>query len=403
MGGDGVIQDSPTNAAAFGDLDDSVWPRRYFKLGGRLKQRDALKSRVKRSHTCVLCGEPLGCAPTNLEHPLPQWLHRFAGEASEDRPLSFRAPGLGSPTWRQLCLASHQTCNSEFERRIERPAMGPLKTIVKGGTLSWSDLDRVFDWFDKVMSAGAHMGTALTEHRSNFLYLQTNFPHKRVGLFDRLAIFFKMTGPDDGLELGHLLNDGFLTTPSAMLLTIGNTGIIYVSNNHLLSSAFGLGMPYKEGDIYGYRAGSGIFGDNLLDRITRLPAAKLIAQPMRRQHQRLDMVTPHPALQSNGDGKVFELKAGRWMRVTNCSFSNLPIIDGPIAIALASLEIIEWLILMKERDDQIYPTVPRIFMEPMRQLISEKTDILRWITMLRGGLAITESDRPTGRATPGSV
>ena len=128
-------------------------------------------------------------------------------------------------------------------------------------------------------------------------------------------------------------------------------------------------------------------------RMTRLPVAKIIAQPMRRQHRKEGFHSHSHALQESGDGKIFELKGMRWSRVRSTSFGGLPKLQYRIGYALASLEVIEWIILSKEQDFSRYGNDGSFFMKSLPGLLLEKTLLLELIAQLRGGLWPQESDR----------
>jgi len=128
-------------------------------------------------------------------------------------------------------------------------------------------------------------------------------------------------------------------------------------------------------------------------RRSRLPAAKIIAQPMRRQHRKQGLSDVGPALQPNGDGRVFELCGSRWHRVRSTDFSSLVRINSSIGYALAGLEVIEWLILCKEQDFARYGKSEAFFMKSLPDLHEQKLGLLDTIAELRGGIRPSTSDR----------
>ncbi|WP_156022594.1 hypothetical protein [Sphingobium indicum] len=393
MGGDGVIDERPwVEAARHASENLSFIPRR-FQVGGRLQIADSPAVRSTIFPSCVLCGGLITNNDATLEHPLPQWLHRMAGNVSENRVEVFNSDEHKQPTWRQLCLVSHRSCNAKFARKIEDPVISPIKRLTAGGRVTWTEIDAIFDWLDKIKSASSLMGAALDGHSVQLGYYETSFPNFRIGAFDRLAIFFRVTDNVIPLDLLDFLNRSFLSTPSAMLIRIKDLMIVYVSNNFLLSSTFGLAVGTADGGFMRYIPGTGLFAAGLGARRSRLPTAKIIAQPMRRQHQKQGLSDAGPALQPNGDGRVFELCGSRWHRVRSTDFSNLVRINSSIGYVLAGLEVIEWLILCKEQDFARYGLDDAYFMKSLPNLRQEKIDLLDELSQLRGGIRPDVNDR----------
>ena len=130
-----------------------------------------------------------------------------------------------------LCDAKHKKCNTEFARKIEEPVISPINRLTAGGRVTWSEIDAIFDWLDKIKSSSALMGAALGGHSLQLNYYETSFPNLRIGAFDRIGIFFRVTDKIIYLDLLDFLNYSFLSTPSAMLLRIKDLMIVYVSNN----------------------------------------------------------------------------------------------------------------------------------------------------------------------------
>lgn len=392
LGGDGIVGVEPfVELALPAGVDTPFIPRR-FRSGGRLNVQDTPNIRKTRLVTCVLCGGVIVDGDTTVEHPLPQWLHRYCDDVGERSATSF-AVGGKQPTWRQLCLDAHRECNTLFARRIEEPTIHSLKAIVEGKVLTWSQIDTVFDWLDKVKTSTAHMGTALQGHSTQLEYHEFSFPNLRIGAFDRLALFFRVSNVTSALDLWECLNLAFLTTPTAIALRIKDLVIVYASNNYLLSKAFGLGIGFRKDGSTTFESGPGAFASSFGSRTTRLSVAKIIAQPMRRQHRKAGFHPHSNALQESGDGRVFELKEGRWNRVRSTSFGELPKLAYSIGYALASLEVIEWIILAKEEDYSRYGSADNFFMQSMPELHLGKSLLLDVIAQLRGGLKPRESDR----------
>ncbi|MCP3466998.1 hypothetical protein [Bradyrhizobium sp. CCGUVB23] len=394
-GGDGIVGVEPLVEVALPAGVDAPFIPRRFRAGGRLNVQDSPNIQSTRLVTCVLCGGVIADGDSTLEHPLPQWLHRFAGDVGGKSARSF-VVGSKESTWRQLCLDAHRKCNTEFGRRIENPTINSLKAIVEGKTLTWSQVDAVFDWLDKVKSSTAHMGIALQGHRTRLGYDNLSFPNVRTGAFDRLALFFRISDTTSSLDLWECLNEGFLTTPSAIALRIKDLVIVYASNNYLLSKAFGLGFGVPKDGKPTFVNGTGVFASGFGSRVTRLPAAKIIAQPMRRQHLKEGFHPSSDALQENGDGKIYELEGMRWSRVRSTSFSRLPKLRYQIGYALAGLEVVEWIILSKEQDYSRYGSENSFFMKSMPNLLAEKTLLLDLVASLRGGLRPQQDDRDVG-------
>ncbi|RUX12122.1 hypothetical protein EOA27_20495 [Mesorhizobium sp. M2A.F.Ca.ET.037.01.1.1] len=370
-------------------------PRR-FQAGGRLEIADSAGIQNTFITTCVLCGGVIAGEEASLEHPLPQWLHKYAGDVGERKASAFRVSETIQPTWRQLSLNSHKECNRLFARKIEDPSITAVKAMVDGGRLTWTQLDAAFDWLDKIKSASAHMATALRGHNIRLGYGDISFPNKRVGAFDRLAIIYRISDGRPPLDLWDCLNDGFLTTPSAITLRVKDLVIVYSSSTFLLSTAFGLGKSMNQNGSATYIPGAGIFAPGFGTRFCRIPSAKILAQPMRRQYQKEGWLDHSPALQKNGDGRVYELIGSRWIRVRSCDFSVLPKLNSRLGYALAALETVEWIILSKEQDEARYGTPESFFLKSLPALHDEKRQLIKYVTDLRGGLPISESDRTTG-------
>ncbi len=392
-GGDGIIDFEPLIEVARpnGSVPDFI-PRR-FEMGGRLKITDAAGIQDTPLKTCVLCGGLILDHESSMEHPLPQWLHRYCEDAGEMAAPWFETTNRENPTWRQLCLRSHKICNSTFDKKIERPAKSSIHRIFEGKNLTWSDIDSVFDWLDKVKSSSAHMATAIKGHGNVLSYSEISFPNKRVGAFDRIAIFFRISDYDTPLDMWECFSDGFLTTPSSIILRIKDLIIVYISSNYVLSAAFGLGIPKKIDGELAYVSGNSRPSDGFGTRKTRIPAAKILAQPMRRQHQKAGYSDTSTALQPNGDGRIYELSGGKWNRIKSINFSNLPILNSRIGLSLAGLESIEWLILTKEQDYEIYGQPGAAFIKSLPSLQLEKLALMGLLFELRNGLPMLESDR----------
>lgn len=394
VGGDGVVEDEYLVEVARPAEEDIGFIPRRFRAGGRLGIVDhqGIQSTVLIS--CVLCGRLLLDHEANDEHPLPQWLHRYAGDVGERRAWNFKGSNEAPPTWRQLCLASHKKCNSAFAHKIEKPAISVLKQIVEGGRVTWTQLDALFDWLDKVRSSSAHMAAAVLGHKFRLGYDEFSFPNRRIGAFDRTLAIFKTSSPPQMLNLWDCLSDGFLSTPSSIALQVKDYVFVFTSNNFLLSSAFGLGTGRLVDGVPVLIPGTGRFMSGYGTRVTRLSAAKIFAQPMRRQHQREGLREESQALQESGDGRIYELIGSRWTRVGSTDFAHMSAISAPLGYALASLETVEWIILNKEQDSSRYREGPRVFMDSMLSMQRAKLDFLDLIASLRRGLRLDEDDRP---------
>jgi hypothetical protein len=187
FGGEGLIGGEITVEVARPVAEGRGFIPKRFEMGGRLGIEDSAAIRTTVFSTCVLCGGIIINEPRNDEHPLPQWLHRYAGNSGDSPAGAFKIGKTTAPTWRQLCLASHQSCNSTFASKLENPVIKPFKHVVEGGRVTWSDLDLIFDWLDKVKASAALMGAAVDGHRTILGYDEISFPNKRIGVFDRIA------------------------------------------------------------------------------------------------------------------------------------------------------------------------------------------------------------------------
>lgn len=380
VGGDGIVNNAPLVEVSRPAWENLRFIPRRFRAGGRLEISDSVGIRSTRLTTCVLCGGLIVDDDSTSEHPLPQWLHRYVGSVGDTKATAFYVSSNLQPTWRQLCLDAHRECNRIFARKVEDPAISGIKCMVEGKRVTSTQIDAVFDWLDKVKSASAHMAVALHGHGIQIEYDEICFPNRRIGAFDRLAIIFRVTdlGPD--LNLWECLNEGFLSTPSAIALKIRNLIIVYASNNYLLSSAFGLGSIVMQDGSASYICGTGDFAPGFGIRDCRILGAKILAQPMRRQHIKEGAIDRSHALQANGDGKIYEFLGSRWQRVKSSEFHDLPKYNSEIGLALASLETIEWIIVSKELDYQRYGTPESYFIKSLPVLQAERRVLIELIS-----------------------
>jgi hypothetical protein len=390
FGGDGVLgYEVPEILHLEGNTLPFI-PRR-LQAGGRLLIEEPIRISHVPLRTCCLCGGIIKDDASNYEHPLPQWLHRYTDLAEQPSNSFQQASGI-VPTWRQLSLLSHTSCNSQFERLVERPAIGPLKNAVEGGSLSSSDFDRLFDWCDKVIGSAALMGAAINGQRTTLGYEAHNFPNKRIGAFDRIGIFFRVRDKID-LDLWHCTNEAFLSTPSSIALQVKDLIMVYVTGNFLLSRAFGLGFPARSGGDAGFVGGSGKYQNSLGHRVCRIPSATIIAQAMRRQHTKEGLVELHPALNEDGDGYVHQLTDRTWERTRSCSFDDVVSLSRDLGDNLAALEVIEWLLLSKELDRARYGDDSSFFMRSYKWLLDQKQGIIDLVKQASPLLPINYNDR----------
>lgn len=394
FGGDGIPGIEPgVQIISDGWTDLGFVPRR-FRVGGRFEVEDGPRAKAIPLHTCVLCGGLiLHDDEWDYEHPFPKWVHRLAGDVGENRSAFIHLRG-NIPTWRQLELAAHRTCNQLFARYIEDPARNAVKTMVEGGQVAGQQIDAVLDWLDKVRTSSAHLATAFMGHGLVLNYEKWHFPNWRIGLFDRAAFFFRIDKYTEALDLWECGFEAFLTTPGALILRIKDLVIVTISNNFLLSSTFGLptGALIKGEPVM--TDGTGINAVGFGSRRTRLEASLIVAQPMRRQHVKGGDHPAAPELTGAGDGHVYHLENGNWRRTRSLNFSQLPILNADIGLELAGLETVEWLILQKEEDHQRResPAV-NLAMRSMPELWVTKLNLIDHIGDLRAGLLPLQNDR----------
>ncbi|MEY9531198.1 hypothetical protein [Sinorhizobium fredii] len=393
LGGDGVpgIERGLQEIALCRDL--SFIPRR-FRVGGRMEIKDGPRSREIPTDTCVLCGSLILDEQRNYEHPFPRWVHRLAGDAGELRSTAVRTAAGEMPTWRQLELSAHSNCNSLFARHIENPARQAIISMVEGGSITSSQMDAVLDWLDKVRSSSAHMATAFSGHGLLLDYHYHSFPNWRIGKFDRAAMFFRINRYSSPLDLWDCMDEGFLTTPGALVLRIKDLIMVTISNNYMLSPAFGLEHSSQVGGDISRFEGSGQFAPGFGSRSTRLGMGLVVGQAMRRQYMAQGEHGPSRQLREDGDGHIYSLEKGRWHRTRSLDFSKLPVLDAQLGIALASLEAVEWLILQKEQD-HIRMGKPQEFiaMRSIPSLTDAKLTLIDAVAAARGGLRPPENDR----------
>ncbi|MBY5561732.1 hypothetical protein [Rhizobium leguminosarum] len=397
LGGGGVPGIEEPYIAVHSAGNDLPWVPWIFKPGGRVEVTNSPSTTRSFGHSCVLCGGVIFDDNWNYEHPLPQWVHRMAGDAGERRSGIIRSDGALSPTWRQLCLASHRSCNSLFAKYIENPARSGLSAMVDGGVVTSTQIDAILDWLDKVRSASAHMATAFTGHPNVLRYIPQSFPNRRIGAWDRAAMFFRIDKYREPLDLWDCNHPAFLSTPSALILRIKNLIIVTVSNNYMLTDAFGLGGAVRldPSDEDGeWIPGDGKYAAGFGSRRTRLGTGFVVAQAMRRAYFKQGQQIPAPALKANGDGHVYHLFQNRWERTKSLDFSKLPVLSRDLGVALAGLEVCEWLILFKERDHVLVGKPSNYFAaESLSSLYVEKSLLLEAVAASRGGLLAPFDDR----------
>lgn len=368
-------------------------PRR-FRVGGRYKVVDGPRASAVSLHTCVLCGSLiLPEEQWDYEHPFPKWVHRLAGDVGNNRSAFGYLEGQ-IPTWRQLELAAHERCNQLFAKHIEDPARNAVKTMVEGGRVAGQQIDAVLDWLDKVRTSCAHLATAFMGHGLVLDYDDWHFPNWRIGLFDRAAMFFRVDRYPEPLDIWECGIEGFLTTPGALILRIKDLVIVTISNNFMLSSAFGLAMGAVINGEPTILDGTGIRAGGFGSRRTRLEASLIVAQPMRRQVFKSGEHPTSPQLTDNGDGHVYHLDKGNWRRTKSLDFSQLPTMNMNIGLALAGLETVEWLILQKEEDHARRGSPPvNLALRSMGELRDIKMGLIDFVGDLRRGLRPVENDR----------
>ncbi|MBY5868402.1 hypothetical protein [Rhizobium leguminosarum] len=225
-----------------------------------------------------------------------------------------------------------------------------MKSMVDGARVTGEELDRVLDWLDKVRASAAHMATAFSGHGLVLHYEDHAFPNWRIGLFDRVAFFFRVDTYQDALDLWECTDPGFLTTPGALAIRIKDLVIVTVSNNFLLSEAFGLMNRIEVGGMLTDVLGNDEWAAGFGFRRTRLEKALVVAQPMRRHHLREGLQNPSRSLKENGDGNVYHLEEGRWRRTKSIDFAALHTMPYELGYTLSCLEMIEWLLWQKHND-----------------------------------------------------
>lgn len=385
-GGDGVI-----------DHDDFVsdhhirgfkfqGQRKKFEIGGRLSIKEYSKTNENLNTSCVLCGGILYGDDHDMEHPLPQWLHSYAENVADRRASSFWFNRYSIPTWRQLELAAHRSCNQQFAKKIERPAMTAIKSIVEGRRVTADQLQMVMNWMDKIKSSVSHMSVALSGNILELYYNDFHFPDRRIGLHDRFMIAFRCSGYRESLDLWECVSESFVTTPAVFGLQIKDLILVYASNFEILSDAFGLNKYYQYQGQQRVDIGTGQYHSGLGHRGIEVAGSMVIAQPMRRQLVKSGYIEPGNSLFPNGDGKVFQLVGGRWNRVKSIKFTGLPRFPIDLAKTLASIEIIEWLIINKNLDHTRNEKGKGFFMRSMPELLHARENFRKLAFQMKTGL-----------------
>ncbi|PCK85544.1 hypothetical protein CPT32_17760 [Rhizobium sophoriradicis] len=210
-------------------------------------------------------------------------------------------------------------------------------------------------------------------------------------------MFFRIDKYKEQLDLWDCNHPAFLSTPSALILRIKNLMIVTVSSNYMLTEAFGLGDAKRvnPSDEDGqWIPGDGKYAAGFGSRRTRLGVGFVVVQVMRRAYFEQGQQPSAPALKANGDGHVYHLRQNRWERTKSLDFSKLPVLGRDLGIALAGLEICEWLILFKETDHARLGSPPNYFAcESLPLLYAEKSLLLDAVAASRGGILAPPDDR----------
>ena len=185
---------------------------------------------------CIFCGKKP--ENKNLEHVIPQWLIRLAGQERKD-VFAFLQKEHRHLTFLNYKFPACTKCNTKYadmEARV-KPVM---ENVLSGGTISGTDASLLLDWFDKV-----RVGLWLTEMFYNPKLKDEVEPHffidSRVGTADRMLSIKKL---DIGATDGGILFNGtnsvlFTYCPSAFTMVINDYYFFNASNTNIVSPRIG--------------------------------------------------------------------------------------------------------------------------------------------------------------------
>jgi hypothetical protein len=208
-----------------------------------------------------------------------------------------------------------------------------------------------------------------------------NYSDYRVGRFDSMAFIYRITGSDTHFPSLALINPqtrGFQSTSSAILLLVKDLVIILVSDANILAETCGFPSYVDAGAAL---PPSGTVWKTLLERVTRLPDALAFYQPMRWQ------VTPETyphyqrVLHPGGQGRIFTAAADEISKMTErIDLSRIQSFPAHKGLVLGALEVIEWLILAKERQANAIRVhqldVDDLYMKSMPDLLGERNVLI---------------------------
>jgi len=191
----------------------------------------------------VLCGQ----APENKtrEHVLPRWLLELTGDPRREANLGIdwtkTPPKPIKFSFDQYFFPACDPCNSKYGSVLEGPAKAYMKSMLDGEKLSASEIEHLFDWFDKVR-IGVWLGSMTLN--KNPVGIEPKFAvADRMGTKDRLLFVYRDRAASKGLTV--IANTPiFWTMPSCFGLSINDLHFFNVSSDFLFS--FELGLPYAK-------------------------------------------------------------------------------------------------------------------------------------------------------------
>ncbi len=210
---------------------------------------------------CVFCGQrPEG---KSNEHVLPQWLIQLTGDPNRVAVLGYKKePGLPERkySFKSFVFPSCENCNNQFAP-LEEEARSVIVKMLASEPLSATDLNTLFDWFDKVRT-----GLWLA-----YFYLDENIagilPHfyiaSRVRLNDRMLLICKADCERTGLAFVGCETPCFSVAPCCFALIINNLYLLNMSFNFLFARR--LGFPYPE-ELFVREEHTGLEGELLPGR-----------------------------------------------------------------------------------------------------------------------------------------
>jgi len=193
---------------------------------------------------CVFCGNK----PENKtsEHILPMWLLTLTGDPS--RIVNLVLNKVGKISERKYSFDSFkfpacQECNAKFST-LESEIKNVFSKLFENEILSLNEIDKLFDWFDKVR-IGLWLAFYMLDQ--NISEIIPNFYiNQRISQWDRVLHISKVECDQKGLSFVGCDNPSFSFTPSCFGLIVNNLYFLNVSYDFLFSRRIGFPFPVSK-------------------------------------------------------------------------------------------------------------------------------------------------------------